>query len=114
MSIKVTWEEDGRAPEVFTLSDGVLQSLESYRLSQTVPQQTANGQWATAPKDAGLRDMVVRIFRECVLDHALGMFPPPALAAAQEQERAAREATKAAKAAALQSALEVGGAKAEE
>lgn len=103
--IKVTWEEDGKAPEVFELSDSLLHSLEQYRLSQTAPAWTANGQRAVLPKDASIRDMVLRIFKECLVDHALSMFPPPELAAAQEQARAAQLAAEEAKRAALMGAF---------
>lgn len=105
MSITVTWAEEGKDPEQFVLAEDLLRALEQYRLSQTRPQPTANGQWATAPRDASIRDMVVRIFQECLVNHAISMFPPPEMEALQAQARAAQQAVEEAKAAALLSVV---------
>lgn len=97
MSIRVTWEEDGQAAEVFELTDDLLHSLEQFRLSQTAPAITADGRRAVQPRDASIRHMIVRIFQECLVDHALSMFPPPQVAAAQEQARLAQQMAEQAK-----------------
>jgi hypothetical protein len=100
--ITVTWQDGSNAAETFIISDEVLSSFELYRLTLTAPQQTASGQWASLPKYATIKDVVVGTFLETLVNPALSMFPPAQIAQLMEQAKAANAALAAAKAAAAQ------------
>jgi len=103
--ITLTWQDGDNPVEPYVISDEVLASLEKYRLSLTVPQQTGDGSWASLPKYATIKDLVVGTLTDALVRPALNMFPPTTLAAALEQARAAQAALEEAKASAVQSVL---------
>ncbi len=106
--ITITWSDSATpeaTPDRFVVSDEVLASLEKYRMSLTAPQQTMDGSYATLPKYADVKSMVVGIFIDVLARPAMSMFPPATLASAIEQAKAAQAAAEAAKAEALQGIL---------
>lgn len=100
ITASIQWSENAQ-PESFTVSDEVLASLESYRLTLTEPRQTADGSWASVPKYATIKDLIVGVFIVAMVNPAVSMFPPAAIAAANEQVKAAQAALEAAKASAV-------------
>lgn len=96
--IKVTWD-DGTTPVQFQISDDMLASFEKYRQTFAAPTLLPNGQWVNQVKYPTVKDMIIGVFIEHLVNPAMALFPTTDVATAMEQAQAAQAALDAAKAA---------------
>src|ERR1019366_4322365 len=115
MPITVTWTEDGKPPVIFTINDTAKASLESYRLSMTIPViqtvvDTAGNSstaYVPAPIDPDLISMIMRTLTQCVIIPAFRAFPSLDIQTAAAAAKSAVDALAAAEAAFIQGSLSV-------
>ena|ERR1035437_3267892 len=106
--ITVTWNDGLTDPEVFNVPDPVASSLDQFRLRQTriteVPvvdpaPGAATTEFLAVPIYPSIKDMLIGLFMQSLVQPAIAMFPPPEIVALRQQAEVAQQALAAAQAA---------------
>lgn len=109
--ITITWQEDGKPAEVFTIADAVVQSLERHRLALTEAKSGPDPafgkpggpreEFTYGPKHETIGAMVVGHLRETMVSQVLRRYPTPEIAALNAKAMAAQNEMACAHAAAV-------------
>ena len=96
--VTITWQEGDKAPETFTISDAVLDSLEQFLKSSQMNK-------GAGPIHSTVKDMLFTSMTEIIIKPALHVFPTPEIADLKTRAEAAQKALADAHAAIVKNAL---------